>query len=369
MRPRLLMVGRTRYTLPLDAPTRRKFDALAEVLDVHVLASSETRATRDERFTLVPPFPVRRLDGLAFHALLPFRVARALRAHAPDVVLVQGAHEAAATLAGRALARTRARVVLDVHGDWRTATRVYGSPLRRLLNPVADRVASWAVRRVDAIRTVSEFTSALVREQGREPLATFPAFMDLEPFLEPPRPLPDEPAALFVGTLELYKGIDVLAEAWPRVAARVPRASLHVVGKGARSDVVARLVERGPRVTWAKSLTGSQVAAALDEAVCLVLPSRREGMGRVVVEALLRARPVVGSDSGGIRDLVVHERTALLVPEGDARALEDALVRVLGDRATAERLAAPARARGERLVATPDEYAERVCELVAAARA
>ena len=73
-RPRVLMVGRTRYRLPLSPPLRRKFDALAEQVDVRVLASG---TGEDPRFVLVPP--AKGLDGALFWAALPARIAREVR--------------------------------------------------------------------------------------------------------------------------------------------------------------------------------------------------------------------------------------------------------------------------------------------------
>ena len=367
-RPRVLFVGRTRYRLPLDESLERKFAALRSLLDVRVLGSAPPGApVGDETFRLMPAFRPRILDGLAYHLGLPFRAARELRRFGPDAVVVQGAHETAAVLLGRALARSRARVVLDVHGDWRTATRLYGSPARKLVNPVADRLARVAVRRADAVRTVSDYTTGLVREEGIEPAAVFPAFMDLEPFLErPPAPLPERPAALFVGVLELYKNVDGLVEAWRLAAPRVPDARLRIVGKGPRAALVAGLVDELPSQTsWSPSLSTEDVARALDDATVLVLPSRSEGMGRVIVEALCRGRPVVASRVGGIRDLVRDGHNGILVEPGDPAALADALVRVLSDRAVAERLAANARPSVEGWLATPEEYAERLRALVA----
>ena len=369
MRPRVLLVGRTRYRLPLDESLKRKFDALGALMDVRVLGSAPPGGPAgDETFRLVRPARPRLLDGLLFHLGLPFRSARELRGFRPDAVVVQGAHEATAVLLGRVLARSRARVVLDVHGDWRTATRLYGSPARRLLNPVADRLAALAVRRADAVRTISDYTTGLVREAGAEPAAVFPAFMDLEPFLErPPEPLPKRPAALFVGVLELYKNVDGLVEAWRLAAPRIPEAELRIVGKGPRAGLVADLVEELPeQASWRLSLTSEEVARALDEATVLVLPSRSEGMGRVIVEALCRGRPVVASRVGGIRDLVRDGENGILVEPGDPAALADALVGVLSDRALAERLAARARPNVEGWLATPEEYAERMHALVAA---
>jgi glycosyltransferase involved in cell wall biosynthesis len=364
------MVGRTRYRLPLDESLRLKFDALARVFDVRVVATGVAGSPkRDAVFDLAGPFRPRKLDGVLFFATLPFRTARELRRRRPDAVLVQGAHEAWLAMVGRGLARVRAPIVLDVHGDWRAPTRLYGSPARRLLSPVADRLAVAALRRADAVRTISEYTTGLVRSCGVEPAAVFPAFMDLEPFLAPVLPLPDPPRALFVGVLEHYKGIEELAEAWRLAAPRLPGVTLHVVGRGTRRAVVEGLVRDLPAQTeWTESLPTAGVAAALDASTALVLPSRSEGMGRVLVEAFCRGRPAVASRVGGIVDLVRDGENGLLVPAQDPRALADALVRVLSDRALAEGLASGARAGVEAWLATPDEYAGRLEALVAGLR-
>lgn len=368
MRRSLLMVGRTRYRLPLDATLARKFDALSRELDVRVLASAPAGGAggSDPRFQLVRPVRPRALDGAAFYALLPWRVARELRASRPDVVLTQGGPETALALAGRALARVPARIVMDVHGDPGSATRLYGSPARRLLSPVGDLLSRIALRRADAVRTISGYTSALVRQGGAEPVATFPAFMDLDPFLaSPPGPLPPRPTALFVGVLERYKAVDVLADAWRLVAEELPEAELQLVGSGSMTGVAERLIAEFPeRVRWAPRLPTPAVAEALDAATTLVLPSRSEGLGRVVVEAFCRGRGVVGSRVGGIPDLVEDGRTGVLVEAGDAAALAGALVRVLSDRALAARLGEAARVAVEPWLATPDDYARRMRELV-----
>jgi glycosyltransferase involved in cell wall biosynthesis len=350
MKPRALFVGRTRYTWPV-AP--EKFDALRGELDIRVLATSADGAAHtDPTFTLVPRLPL--LDGLGFWLSLPFRVARLLRDFRPNAVICQTAYEGAAALLARRLARVPARVVVEVHGDWRTSTRLYGSPARRLLSGLADRVAAFALRRADAVRTVSPFTAGLVRELDVEPTADFPAYMDLTPFTREPEPLPDSPVALFVGVLEAYKNIDGLARAWR--LANAP-GELRIVGKGSREDVVREL-----GVRWDAALSSEQVAQAMDESWVLVLPSRSEGMGRVLVEAFCRGRGVVGSRRGSIPNLVEEGVNGLLVDSDEE--LAEALRRVLADRQLAERLGRGARAAAAAWLQTPEQYARRVRELV-----
>jgi len=360
-RPRILFVGRTRYRLPLSDTLAQKWRALEAVADVRVLASGADGAGGDGTFVLVPAE-----GGLRFWALLPLRVARLLRDFRPDAVVTQSPYEATAVLLARRIARVPARLITDVQGDWRTATRLYGSPARALLRPLADAVAAAALRRADAVRTISPFTTRLVRELGIEPAGTFPTFVDLRAFDgRPPVQPPDEPVALFVGVLEPYKNVDGLAEAWRLVARRLPEARLHLVGNGSREDVVRRLLEDEPRsVRWSARLDADGVAAALDEATLLVLPSRSEGMGRVVIEAFARARPVVGTRVGGIADLVEPDVNGMLVEPGDTRALADALVELLSDRGRADVLGRQARDGVEEWLQTPQEFADRTRALV-----
>ena len=237
-----------------------------------------------------------------------------------------------------------------MHGDWRTSTRLYGSPLRARLGPLADRLALWALRRADAVRVVSEFTASLVRFAGREPAAVFNAYTDLGAFAGPVSSVPEEPRVLFVGVLERYKNVELLEAAWRRL--RVSGARLHVIGDGPQAGVVAAL-----GVEWDRRVEQSDVARAMDEARALVLPSESEGLPRVVIEAFMRGRPVVATRSGGTPEIVRHEVNGLLVEPGDAPALATALERILTDRELAQRLGDAAHASAQKWVATPEEFA------------
>jgi glycosyltransferase involved in cell wall biosynthesis len=368
-KPRALFVSRSRYTLPLSPSLARKWEALGAQLDVRVLASAATAGVRgDNVFALVPPGPVAALDGVVFWLLLPWRTARALRSFRPDVIVTQSPFEAAAALLARRLVGSGVRVVTDVQGDWRTATRLYGSPWRVLLRRPADALAAAVLRRVDAVRTISPYTTDLVRALGIEPAGTFPTFIDLDLFAQrdPVEP-PAEPTALFVGVLEPYKNVDGLADAWRVVALRLPDARLHIVGKGSREAVVRALVADCPSARWTPELDTTGVAAAMDEATLLVLPSRSEGMGRVVIEAFCRARPVVGTRVGGIADLVEDGTSGLLVESESVAELADALVELLKDAERAAALGVAARELVRPWLQSPEEYARRVRAVIEAA--
>jgi glycosyltransferase involved in cell wall biosynthesis len=362
-----LFVSRERFRLPLDGAQKRKWDAVAQVVDHRVLAAASAHSpTHDERFQLVPPASPRALDGALFYLLLPWRIGRALRRYRPQAALVQGVHEVVAFLIARRLTGVDTRVILDVQGDWREATRLYGSPLRRLLNPVNDAVPPIAVRRADAVRTVSTQTTGLVRALGVEPAATFPSYVDADAFLvRPPAPLPERPRAVFVGVLERYKAFDTLVAAWRLAAARVPGATLHIVGNGTMRDRAQALVTDLPGQTeWSERLAAEEVAAAMDDAWLVCLPSRSEGLPRVALEAACRGRAIVGGDRAGIPDVVHEGVNGLLVDPDDVAGLAEALIRLLSDRELAQAFGDEARRTGEEWGVTPEEYAAKVRALV-----
>jgi glycosyltransferase involved in cell wall biosynthesis len=336
--PKVLFVGRSRLTLPLQPWLSKKWDALSGVFDVRVLNAG--LGSGDDRFTLLPP------GASGFYPRLPFAIARQLRSFEPDVVIASDPFIGVAVLLARPFARSKARLVVEVHGDPRTFTRGYGSPARRLLAPVADALAHAGIRGADATRALSAFTSSVVEEaRGLPATACFPTYSDLEAFVaSPAAPMPETQRVVFVGALEAYKNIDLLVAAWRDVVRRVPGATLTIVGSGSRRAVVDRLLAELPdSVRHESELPPEGVAAELDAARVLVLPSWPEGLGRVVLEAFARGRSAIATRAGGIVDIVTDGRDGLLVPPGDTGALVNGLVRVLEDHELAARLGAAAR--------------------------
>jgi glycosyltransferase involved in cell wall biosynthesis len=151
----------------------------------------------------------------------------------------------------------------------------------------------------------------------------------------------DVPVILALGRLHSDKAFDVLLTA----LAGVPRAHLWLAGEGpleASLKQLAGTLGVAARVHFLGWRT--DVAALLGAADCLACPSRIEPLGNVILEAWAHRRPVVVAASKGPLGLVRHEGTGLVVPLEDARALADALRRVLEDKSFAAALAERGRA-------------------------
>lgn len=141
-----------------------------------------------------------------------------------------------------------------------------------------------------------------------------------------------------VGRLVEKKGIDALLRAVGSLASEQPgRWRLTVAGDGPmRGELEALARELGceAAVTWRGAVANPEVRELLAEADVFALPCRtdrhqdRDGIPVVLMEAMACGVPVVAGDLEAIGELIAHERTGLLVPGGDDRALAAALTRL-----------------------------------------
>jgi glycosyltransferase involved in cell wall biosynthesis len=143
-----------------------------------------------------------------------------------------------------------------------------------------------------------------------------------------------------VGAMEiLYKAQDILIKACGSCVQRGLDLRLVLVGEGKMRqslEDLAREVGMAARVTFAGQLAGEdQINRALDNADLFALPSRAEGLPRAMIEAMARGLPCIGSDVGGIPELISSD---CLVPVDDAPALAAKICEVLTDSARMARM-------------------------------
>ena len=157
---------------------------------------------------------------------------------------------------------------------------------------------------------------------------------------------PDAPVAAFVGRIAVDKGFVELAKAWQIAHARTPDAWLLIAGPDdARDGVPASVreaLEADPRVVWLGSMDDPRPVYVASQ--LLLLPSHREGLPNVVLEAAALSRPIITTRATGCRDSIVDGVTGTLVDVGDAVALGRVLSEYLNDAARCKREGAAGRA-------------------------
>lgn len=227
---------------------------------------------------------------------------------------------------------------------------VHGSDLFALGGRVARAVQRAVVARADIVTVNSDATAREL--EARVPgaiskIVTLPMGHDPAIFMAGPRARETPPNVLYVGRLSQQKGADVLLEAFPRVLAQVPAATLAIVGDGpAQASLRARAVALG--VDHRVELLGARPRDAIAElyrsCAVVVVPSRAgaggaEGQGLVAIEAMACECPVVATRSGGLTALLGDDERGLLVAPEDPRALAEAIVATLADADGARRRA------------------------------
>jgi len=152
---------------------------------------------------------------------------------------------------------------------------------------------------------------------------------------------------LFVGRLTRDKGIPELVEAFMRLDKKFPNLRLMLVGCFETEDPLPaktrRQLERHRGIIFAGAV--QDIASYYAAADIVVLPSHREGLPTVILEAQAAGRPVVGAAATGVVDLVTDGETGLLFPVGDSAALSKAIARLLTDQVLVRKLEAAGQER------------------------
>ena len=150
---------------------------------------------------------------------------------------------------------------------------------------------------------------------------------------------------LFAGTWTRRKGIIDLVAAFTHLRSSGREIDLIVLGAGASSaDVLAAFDPRiRPNVHVVAASSDGDAASIMAEADAFVLPSAFEGTPLTLIEAMWSGLPIVTTATAGMKDVIRHGETGLLVEVGDVGALVEAVERLLDEPPLAERLGRSAR--------------------------
>jgi len=254
----------------------------------------------------------------------------------------------------------RRRLVYEAHAVesllYGERDRIYGgggTPDPRKQQRLAAREARVWRRAAGFVATTAGILDSFREKHGpRDRAKVVPNGCDVSDVASPALPSEDPPRILYAGQLYPWKGVDVLVEAFARLAG----GRLVILGGLAGEADLARiraLVEaRGlsQRVEMPGSVLHAQVGAELARAAVVVVPFLQTAMTErhtsplKIFEAMAAGRPIVATDLPSTREVLRDGENALLVPASDPAALADALARLLHDRSLAERLATAARA-------------------------
>jgi N-acetyl-alpha-D-glucosaminyl L-malate synthase BshA len=254
-----------------------------------------------------------------------------------DLIHVHAAipHAVAASLALRILGQGPPRLVTTLHGVELTlvATDLCLAGLARN-----------GLDSSDAVTCVSEsLKREIVQEFGPRKLHVIPDFLDTAPRTFKVGST-DRPAVLHISNFRPGKRIDVVLQAFARVFREVP-CDLLLVGDGPERASARELARTLHVEGSVRFLSGVESYEALPEADVFLLPSDNESFGFAALAAMAAGIPVVGSDAGGLPEVVKHAECGYLLPVGDVEGLAERCCEILRDKERRREMGEAARHR------------------------
>jgi len=257
---------------------------------------------------------------------------RLARAH-PSVIFAAHPNLAPIAAAMKHLAR-KAQVIIGTHGIevWQPLPALRHGALRR-----ADLVIAPSF---DTVRKLLDVQGLRETNVCRLPWPVDPEILELAESREKlPRPagFPDGRVVLTVGrwaAYERYKGADILIQAAAELAGEFSDLMLVLVGSGddlPRLQKLARESGAPGHIQFLTNLSRPELAFCYDSAEIFALPSTGEGFGLVFLEAMAFRKPVIGTPSGGIPDIVEDGVTGILVDPKNPSSLAGALRTLLSN--------------------------------------
>jgi len=210
---------------------------------------------------------------------------------------------------------------------------------------IAQRLAKKAIHSAHNLHFVSEELRSIVERRygdvgGRD--FVLPMVFGLESFSRAASKPRETKRILFVGRLMEVKGVDVLIKAFSKFLENdsLSDYALDIVGDGPELDSLLHLARQEQieeKIVFHGSKQRNEIADFYANADLFVLPSKttalgeKEGLGLVVLEAMMSGVPVIGTDCGGIKETIEHGKTGIIVAENDVDALHIVMVDLIKD--------------------------------------
>lgn len=284
---------------------------------------------RRPRFLTGPGYSLHRFEAALYYRGVRREVRRVRRTFPFDVIHAHFGYPDG-VVAHRLAEDHGVPFVITEHAPWIPWMETYPAVRRQAVR--ASRAAAFhlAVSRY-VRRTISRFAGE------REELRVVPVGVDGELFVPSSKGAVRPEQILFVGIIRHVKGVDILLRAFRLLLERRPEVRLTIAGGGfyrsyrLESGAMRALAEElglGERVSFVGMKTQEEIARLMRESALLVLPSRAESFGAVLLEAMASGTPVVATRCGGPEDIVT-EGTGILVPPESSGDLAAAMEQIL----------------------------------------
>lgn len=303
----ILFVTRTVYDNPFSSTLELKFRKLSNIYNCYFFAMTKQRFYK--RYNFFCDFYLLKdiswiffiISGLLF---IPYIIKK----KKIDTVIFQSPYELPILLLCKFLFYKETRLVVEMHGDMEKGLKFYGKNIFKVfLGRIFTR---YALKFSDKIRLVSPYQLEQnhTLKKYLKKIIVFPAFMDLDSFSGISNK-EKEFDVLFVGVLEAIKNLEFLIDVINDIK-KQREVSLLIIGEGSQRRYLQDYVKRknlSESVSFKGNLNKEELRGFYKKTKLLVLPSKYEGFGRVVCEAVVSGAEVLFSENCGVKSYFPDE--------------------------------------------------------------
>jgi len=210
-------------------------------------------------------------------------------------------------------------------------------------------LVSYSLKNSDRVTAISAFLADKAKDLGAREVILVRNGTDIDRFnpdapfkeIKKRRGITDGPIILTVSRLVPKNGVDVLISAFAKLKEEIPNTRLVIAGDGPERNALEKLAHKlrlDKSIHFLGYVSHNEMPNLMNMADVFVRVSLEEGLGIVFTEAMACKTLVIGSNVGGIPDIIKNRRTGLLVPLGDAEATATAIKQALTDKSLREKL-------------------------------
>jgi glycosyltransferase involved in cell wall biosynthesis len=235
------------------------------------------------------------------------------------------------------MARTGLPMIMSSHGTDVRLMKKYFKVVYRYLKKFCLNLKSWTVVSNFLRDEIVSLDSSL-----DEIITVFPLPHDESIFFKDNLILKSDNLVLSVTRFTEQKRVDYLIKAFALVVEKIPEAKLKIIGSGPKEEEILDLISKfglNSNVEIKEPLSQIELKDEYNKATITVLNSYKEGFGLALSESMMCGTAVIGTDSGGITDIIGDNKRGVLVPVDNSDVLADAIIDLLNNKQKRENLA------------------------------
>ena len=322
MMNKVLFISPTVYSNPITKDIQKKFQSLSKVCNPTVFAFSE------EKFNSVvegvetifnKKNKNRFFNYLKIIFLFFFEIPKIVKDQNIEIVCLQDPITGFFTIFSLKIRKLPVKIVVETHGDFINTIGLEKNLLiPKFYTLIFSYLAKYSIKNADLIRSISDFTEKQALNFGYKGLfVRFPAWINIDNYLnaDTKRLSTGTFKIIFVGSVTERKNPKIIIESLETIDENI---SFEIIGQTPNLKYLKELNKLIASSKHAKSITmtpfikAEELILKYSSANLFILPSKSEGLGRVIIEAQSTACPVLVSSNTGMTDLIIENETGYI---------------------------------------------------------